>query len=717
MKTKFWITSLFLALCITGCQKEQKTTETQSMAIDRKAVVTRHNVHISQVDTLASLTVGNGAFAFTTDVTGLQSFPDFYQNGIPLGTLSEWGWNAKPNDSDYRFEETLKDYDQNGRKVSYSTQIKTPQHAKEAVDFFRSNPHRVHLGNLGFELTKKDGTPVKPEDLQDIDQTLDLWTGILTSKFTLEGVPVEVQTASDQNSDAIAVTVNSELINSGQLKIRLRFASPTAAWSDYGTQWKNPERYVSGIIQQNDTSVLIERKLDSLNYKVALNWKGTAKVSEKEDHYFLVEPTGHQIALTCTFSDAQTLKENQAETIYNNSQEAWQNYWMNGGIVDFSGSTDPRADELERRVVLSQYLTKAQTAGAMPPQETGLTYNSWYGKPHLEMHWWHGVHYALWGRPQYLENTLHWYETAFEKAKKLAKRQGFKGARWQKMTDPYGDEGPSSVGAFLIWQQPHFITFAELLYRADASNTTLNKYKERVFATADFMASFPDYDNKNDRYVLGPPVIPAQERFEKTQTYNPAYELAYWNWALKTASEWKKRLGEAVPEQWNEVLEKLSALPVQEDYYLATESATDSYTNPEFLTDHPSVFGTFGMLPETSLLDKVTMRNTFDKVWDVWTWEDTWGWDFPMTAMTAARLGMPEKAIDALFMDVQTNTYLKNGHNYQEERLTLYMPGNGGLLTAVAMMCAGWDGAETKNPGFPKDGSWKVKWEGLEPFF
>jgi len=68
-------------------------------------------------------------------------------------------------------------------------------------------------------------------------------------------------------------------------------------------------------------------------------------------------------------------------------------------------------------------------------------------------------------------------------------------------------------------------------------------------------------------------------------------------------------------------------------------------------------------------------------------------------------------------MDVQTNTYLKNGHNYQEERLTLYMPGNGGLLTAVAMMCAGWDGAETKNPGFPKDGSWNVKWEGLKPFF
>jgi hypothetical protein len=60
--------------------------------------------------------------------------------------------------------------------------------------------------------------------------------------------------------------------------------------------------------------------------------------------------------------------------------------------------------------------------------------------------------------------------------------------------------------------------------------------------------------------------------------------------------------------------------------------------------------------------------------------EDTWGWDFPLTAMTAARLNMPEKAIDALMMPVQTNTYLPNGHNFQDDRLTIYLPGNGAYL-------------------------------------
>ena len=83
-----------------------------------------------------------------------------------------------------------------------------------------------------------------------------------------------------------------------------------------------------------------------------------------------------------------------------------------------------RAPELERRVVLSQYLTRAQCIGQYPPQETGLTMNSWYGKFHLEMHWWHGVHFALWDRLDLLEQSLDWYAAALPNARATARRQG-----------------------------------------------------------------------------------------------------------------------------------------------------------------------------------------------------------------------------------------------------------------------------------------------------
>jgi len=45
-----------------------------SQSINRQAVVQRHNVHITKIDSLSLLTVGNGNFAFTVDATGMQSF-------------------------------------------------------------------------------------------------------------------------------------------------------------------------------------------------------------------------------------------------------------------------------------------------------------------------------------------------------------------------------------------------------------------------------------------------------------------------------------------------------------------------------------------------------------------------------------------------------------------------------------------------------------------
>ena len=114
------------------------------------------------------------------------------------------------------------------------------------------------------------------------------------------------------------------------------------------------------------------------------------------------------------------------------------------------------------------------------------------------------------------------------------------------------------------------------------------------------------------------------------------------------------------------------------------------------------------------MVDRETMRRTLKKVMADWDWPETWGWDYPMTAMTAARLREPAIAIDALLLDTPKNKYLPNGHNYQRPNLPLYLPGNGGLLYAIALMVNGWKGASSrKAPGFPADGSWSVRSEGF----
>ncbi len=688
--------------------------------IDRLALAKRNNVHVNQFDSLSSLSVGNGSFAFTVDATGLQSFPKQYQSGIPLGTQSVWGWHSFKDTVGYKFDETLRDYAFDGRKVSYGVQIKDPKRSLEAGNWFRQNPHRLQLGNLGFEFIKKDGSIAQIEDLKDVKQELDLWSGVIKSSFTIEGELVEVQTLVHPKQDMIAAKVKSTLLKKERIHLKLVFPFPSNAFADMGVDYTQASKHYSRA-SDYQKGVLFQHFLDSTRYFVYLQASSNTYfqwTNQKEHEFVMGIGATDELSFTCHFQQKEKLSPSpDFGSVAQANQEAWKDFWTKGAAVDFSHCKDPRAKEIERRMMLSLYLTRIQCANSQPPQETGLTYNSWFGKPHLEMHWWHGVHFPLWNRAELLEKSMGWYQDVAPMAFAIAKRQGYKGLRWQKMTDPNGAEAPSSVGAFLIWQQPHFISFAELLYRKNPSAATLKKYRDLVFATADFMADYASWNPTTKKYQLGKGLIPAQERFKPEETFNPSYELAYWDWALKTAQDWRVRSGMKRNVTWDSVIQYLSPLPVQDQVYLSTESAKDSYTNPVFLTDHPSVLGTFGMLPNKGMLDTSIMRNTFNLVWNKWDWKDTWGWDFPMTAMSATRLGLPDKAVEALLMPIKTNTYLINGHNYQDNRLRLYLPGNGGLLTAIAIMCAGYDGNKTKNPGFPKDGNWDVRWEGLQPFF
>src|SRR5829696_5341924 len=72
------------------------TTFQRTSAIDRAALVRRHDPVLRKLDPLAPLSVGNGQFAFTADVTGLQTFPEEYEALAPLCTMSQWGWHTTP---------------------------------------------------------------------------------------------------------------------------------------------------------------------------------------------------------------------------------------------------------------------------------------------------------------------------------------------------------------------------------------------------------------------------------------------------------------------------------------------------------------------------------------------------------------------------------------------------------------------------------------------
>ena len=704
---------LFLPAFLLGCSSHLLNRE----KIDREAVVSRHNITVDSINPLSSLSVGNGGFAFTVDATGLQTFPEVYNKGVVLGTMSDWGWHSFPNEDNFRLEETYQYFNVEGRQVPYAVRWKEPVRKQDAANYFRENPHHLQLGGVGLELLKSENSQVDPKEIQGINQHLDLWKGLISSSFLLGEERIDVQTCCHPERDMIGLKITSEGLKKGLIGLNLRFSYPFNRKFTNQPELNKDSLHHSEIIRLGEHSAVFVHVLDTTRYYVKIVWSGHGKVFEKKLHYFVLSPGGSDANFSASveFSSIDNFKESvDFSEIVTYSAQQWSNFWNTGGAIDFSGTVDPRAFELERRVVLSRYLTRIQCAGKYPPQETGLTQNSWYGKFHLEMYWWHAAHWAYWDRIDILEKSLGYYAGIFEKAKEKAVLQGYEGVRWPKMVGPSGNDSPSEIGEFLIWQQPHIIYFAEQCYRVHKDKATLEKYSPLVFATADFMADFARWDDTYKRYILGPPLIPAQETLGKEETVNPPFELAYWRWGLSVAQQWRKRMDLPVDPRWQEVFEKLSPLAQRDSLYLAAESAHDSYSKQCYISDHPMVLGAFGILPGTAGLDTTIMHNTFEWIEKNWNWESAWGWDYPMAAMCATRLGDSEAAVAILLKEELKNTYLISGHNNQGW-LSIYLPGNGGLLTAIAMMCAGYEGSARKNPGFPQD--WIVKWENLKPVF
>ncbi len=678
-----------------------------TVTIDRAARVARHNPVVRVFDSFSALSVGNGRFAFTADATGLQTFAEEYRE-LPLATQAEWGWHSFPNPAGHRIDDVLVQFDAHGRQVPYASGQNTA-----AGKWLRENPHRQSLARIGFVLTRADGSPARSSDLTDVVQRLDLWSGTLESRFRLDGRTITVFTWAHPDRDLIGVRVESAELDPARLAIRVAFPYGGAVHTGDPADWTPDAPHRTEITQRDTTSAQWRRSLHTTEYFTRASFSAGTSLRQVAPHEFRLEPAAGASRFECVVSftprgDARVLPAVAA--VKEASAAHWKQFWQGGGTLDLSGSTDARAPELERRIVLSEYLTAIQCAGTMPPQETGETFNSWFGKAHLEMHWWHAAHFPLWGRSAMLERSLPWYQGILPVARANAARQGYRGARWPKMVGPEGNDSPSGIGVFLIWQQPHPIYFAELLYRASPTRRVLEAHKALVFESAEFMASYPFWDGT--RYVLGPPLIPAQESHPPATTFNSTFELAYWAFGLETAQKWRRRLGLARVPAWDRVLRNLSTLPMRDGLYVNAESAPTTFTDVAQRRDHPTLLGAYGFVGSPRV-DREAMRRTLRRTMETWQWDETWGWDYPLVAMTAARLGEGEIAIDALMMTTPKNRYHPNGHNYQRPGLTIYLPGNGGLLAAVAMMAAGWDGAPSRNaPGFSRTG-WTVRSEGL----
>lgn len=682
------------------------------MTIDRRALVDRHQVVRHAFADASPMQVGNGSIAFGTDLTGLQSFPPF------ATTMSSWGWHEFPGPPGRDLERYA------GTVTRLAGRERTLPYGGpdlELAEYLSRNPHRLNLGRIGLELRRADGAPATRADILDATQRLDAWTGRVTSRFRFDGAFVEVETWCDPDTDTVCTVVSTGLPQ-GSWGLVIDFPAPdNRAFTDFAGDWDEFTGHRTEVVAHDTGRLGLLRTLDATRYGVTIAWDGRADVigpgSTDRPHRSSLLPRGTSIAVRVGFRDGTPPTAIPGvDASREAAARAWESFWLSGGAIELADSTDERAPELERRVVLSQYQMRVNASGPLPPQEGGLATITWSGRFHLEMIWWHLAHWSLWGRDALMRDGVDYYRRTLSSSMERARTQDFSGARWPKNPSPEGREAPHPIHAMLIWQQPHPMFFAELEYRADPSAHVVDRWAEVLDATADFMASFA-HRGSDERYHLGPPVYEVGETTDPWTTVDPAFELAYWRFGLRIAAQWRARRGLRPDQAWETVLADLAPLPAQDGVYVLHAAVEDMWT--QWTSSHPAIVGAFGWLPGDGV-DRAVMDRTLDRHLRSWQWDTMWGWDPPMLAMCAARLGRPGLAVDFLLQDVK---------RYQFDDLALamhglapdfpiagpYFPANGGLLYAVAMMARGWDGApDGDSPGFPADG-WRVRHEGLRP--
>ncbi|MCL1999321.1 MAG: hypothetical protein FWG65_11195 [Turicibacter sp.] len=640
--------------------------------MNREKLVRRHCPHLEEIDLSSPLTVGNGGFAFTADITGFQTLYGTYEKAFPLCCMAEWAWHTTPRTAAEEGDLIMTEYAHAGRTVRYPVEQKV---GNEGVyNWLRHNPHKFNLARV---FLVSDGREIKADDVAAISQTLDIFEGRLESRFEVNGTAVKVETICDFESDTLGFSVETD----GDFSVRIAF--PYGHHGMAASNWNstNSDKHFS-VLRQNS----IVRNMDNICYSVGVCGGEIAKITE---HVF--EIFGGEFTLNFSKCEKNADEKNTNNVLTfaalkERTAATWSDFWLKCGLVDFSQSADLRAAELERRVILSLYLCRIQSCGALPPAETGLTLNSWYGRFHLEMHAWHSAFWAFFGCSELLERSLGWYKAVLPKARANAQFNGFAGARWQKQCCPDGTDSPSPIAPLLIWQQPHILYMLDLVAELGGKGREfLADFWEIVKETADFMCDFAHFEKngENERFCLVAPIIPAQEEHDPKIVKNPTFELEYWRYGLKIAMKWAEKLEIEIDKSWRTVYNKIADLPHDGEVYLAHENCPTTFV--EFNRDHPSMVAALGLLPQDRA-DAVIMRRTLERVVECWEMDTMWGWDFAMMAMTAARLGEAELAVDLLLLDTPKNAYVASGNNFQRTRedLPLYLPGNGSLLLAVA---------------------------------
>jgi hypothetical protein len=450
MATKILMVGAAVTVVVAHClaTTTDRSTAAAPAIIDRESVVHRHFPVAKNITATSFLALGNGQFGFAVDGTGLQTF-NRTQSSLCL--LSDMHWHTSPYTGPGSDPWTASM--DGGVFVDLNTTTNTGARrtvrypvncsAQGPCGWLAANPSRLDLGHLKF--VGSGGVDLESEEVTNVNQTLDIWRGVLSSSWlhVSSGTHIDAETVRvtpstprtpgttslyltvlrwplhwqvvDMASSTISLSVvTTHGTSSGDdtqwalplappLGVAIAFAMPANSGMGGCRDWSRPQAHTSEVLARaaDGSTLTLRRVIDFDEHLVECRATGAAWTADStRRHQFLLTPSSlsGKFTMSCTFSDPESPLPVtppggwSAEAIATRTSEEWKRFWGAGAFLDLNAgdaAATAQQIELERRVVLSQYLMRAQEHGPLPPQETALIHNSWHGKHHQEMRFWY----------------------------------------------------------------------------------------------------------------------------------------------------------------------------------------------------------------------------------------------------------------------------------------------------------------------------------------
>ncbi|HCS25580.1 MAG TPA: hypothetical protein DIU44_06660 [Acholeplasmatales bacterium] len=588
----------------------------------KKSDIIKYNLKFNHIDSKNPVTIGNGDFAITLDQTGTQSLYEIYKD-IPLSTMSNKNWF-------YKDKKDIKPSYVDGKAYMLFNLDNDPNYQTN-----RQYPFKYSFMQI---LLYDNDKLIDINNIKDVKQELDLYKGIVTSSFNYKEKINKTISFIYQDHDEFNFKLQSDNLN-----LALKFNYPSYTKNGYRLD------ILPNVLVKEDRITLLYDDKNSLSFKL-----------KSSSNYQIVENTLIFDDNNVSFSLAlDEIKEGKL------LDEFWK--CDNGIIID--------NEELVKKMVLSKYLLHVNSTGIYPPQESGLTYNCWNSKFHLEMHLIHSLWNIYNNHVGDLVKSFDYYLSIMPSSLKRASLNGYKGLRFPKMTGPDGEDSPSNIGPLLIWQAPHILFMLQEIYYLYNKENIIKKYEPLISGTIDFMISFLTL--KDSKYQMLDPLLEACESIPLDRCQNPSFELEYWRYTLERQPKIDTVLYGHQRYDYLDITSKIITPKEDDGIYLKTYGVIDKY---DLYKDHPTE-GFLMSFFKSKIVDKEKMVKTIDYILKNMDLSSYWGWDFPFLGLSLLNCGEIEKSIEVTQLNTINNQYLYNGYNTSpRDDLKAYLPGNGAFL-------------------------------------